>query len=79
MENRSTHYGDVAKWIEKVIDSCETYQQTITAKQLVINFEKQLMRDTPDKYWRDYQYSVIWPLEDLVTFKRQTFINKIEE
>ena len=79
MENRSTHYGDVAKWIEKVIDSCETYQQTITAKQLVINFQKQLMRTTPDKYWRDYQYSVIWPLENLVMFKRQTFINKIEE
>ena len=79
MEQRSTHYGDVAKWIEKVIDSCETYQQTITAKQLVINFQKQLMRTTPDKYWRDYQYSVIWPLEDLVAIKIQTFINKIEE
>ena len=79
MEKRSTHYGDVAKWIEKVIDSCETYQQTITAKQLVINFQKQLMRTTPDKYRRDYQYSVIWPLEDLVAIKRQTFINKIEE
>ena len=22
MEKRSTHYGDVAKWIKKVIDSC---------------------------------------------------------
>ena len=79
MEKRSTHYGDVAKWIEKVIDSCETYQQTITTKQLVINLQKQLMRTKPDKYWRDYQYSVIWPLEDLVAIKRQTFINKIEE
>jgi hypothetical protein len=79
MENRSTHYGDVAKWIEKVIDSCETYQQTITAKQLVINFEKQLMRTTPDKYWGNYQYSVIYPLESMVMSKRQSFINKIEE
>ena len=78
MEQRSTHYGDVAKWIEKVIDSCETYQQTITAKQLVINFEKQLMRTTPDKYWRDYQYGVIMPLESMVTFKRQSLINKPE-
>jgi hypothetical protein len=78
MENRSTHYGDIAKWIEKVIDSCETYQQTFTAKQMVRNFEKQLMRDTPDKYWRDYQYSVIWPLESMVTFKRQSLINKPE-
>ena len=79
MEQRSTHYGDVAKWIEKVIDSCETYQQTITAKQLVINFENQLMRTTPDKYWRNYQYSVIYPLESMVTTKRQSFINKIEK
>ena len=78
MEQRSTHYGDVAKWIEKVIDSCETYQQTFTAKQLVRNFEKQLMRTTPDKYWREYQYSVIWPLEARVTAKRQSFINKSE-
>jgi hypothetical protein len=78
MEKRSTHYGDVAKWIEKVIDSCDTYQQTFTAKQMVRNFEKQLMRDTPDKYWRDYQYSVIWPLESMVTSKRQSFINKSE-
>ena len=78
MEQRSTHYGDVAKWIEKVINSCETYQQTFTAKQMVRNFEKQLMRDTPNKYWRDYQYSVIWPLESMVTFKRQSLINKPE-
>ena len=78
MDKRSTHYGDVAKWIEKVINSCETYQQTFTAKQMVRNFEKQLMRDTPNKYWRDYQYSVIWPLESMVTFKRQSLINKPE-
>ena len=76
MDKRSNHYGDVAKWIEKVIDSCETYQQTFSAKQLVINFEKQLMRTTPDKYWRDYKYDVIWPLENLLIYKRQSFIGK---
>ena len=79
MEKRSNHYGDVAKWIEKVIDSCETYQQTFTAKKLIRNFNDQLRRDTPDKYWRDYQYSVIWPLETMVTSKRQSFIDMIEE
>jgi hypothetical protein len=78
MDKRSTHYGDVAKWIEKVIDSCETYQQTHTARQLISNFRKQLMNSTPDKYWRDYQYGVIWPLEAMVTSKRQSFINKSE-
>jgi hypothetical protein len=79
MENRSTHYGDVAKWIEKVIDSCDTYQQTFTAKKLISNFEKQLRDSAPDKYWRNYQYTVIAPLNDLVRIKRQSFINKIEE
>ena len=79
MDKRSTHYGDIAKWIEKVIDSCETYQQTFAVKTLISNFRKQLMRTTPNKYWRDYQYSVIWPLEARVTSKRQSFINKIEE
>jgi hypothetical protein len=79
MEKRSTHYGDVAKWIEKVIDSCETYQQTFTVNKLIRNFKNQLMKNTPDKYWRDYQYTVIWPLEDLVRIKRQSFINNIEE
>ena len=79
MENRSTHYGDVAKWIEKVIDSCETIEQTFTAKKLISNFRKQLMKNTPDKYWYSYQYTVIDPLNDLVRIKRQSFINKIEE
>jgi len=51
MENRSTHYGDVSNWIEKIIDSCETIEQTFTAKRLIRNFRKQLMKNTPDKYW----------------------------
>ena len=78
MEQRSTHYGDISKWIEKVIDSCETYQQTHTAKQLVTNFAKQLRTKSPDKYWNNYQYTVIHPLRDLVRIKRQSFINKSE-
>ena len=79
MEQRSTHYGDVAKWIEKVIDSCETIEQTFTAKKLISNFAKQLRTKSPDKYWNSYQYTVIDPLNDLVRIKRQSFINKIEE
>lgn len=70
MENRSRHYGDVAKWIEKVIDSCETFQQTFTANTLLRNFGNQLMKNNPDKYWRDLQYSVVWPLQDKIRYKR---------
>jgi hypothetical protein len=79
MENRSTHYGDVSNWIEKIIDSCETIEQTFTAKKLISNFAKQLRTKSPDKYWNSYQYTVIDPLNDLVRIKRQSFINKIEE
>jgi len=70
MENRSRHYGDVAKWIEKVIDSCETFQQTFIASRLVTNFRKQLMKNTPDKYWSNLKYNVIWPLENKIVYKR---------
>ena len=48
MDKRSTHYGDVVKWIEKVIDSCETYQQTFAAKMLIVNFGKQMSRNKVD-------------------------------
>jgi hypothetical protein len=78
MENRSTHYGDISNWIEKVIDSCETREQTFTAKKLISNFAKQLRTKSPDKYWNNYQYTVIDPLNDLVRIKRQSFINKSE-
>jgi hypothetical protein len=35
MEYRSKHPIDVLRWIEKVIDSCQTYEQTHTAYTLV--------------------------------------------
>ena len=76
MENRSTHYGDVSKWIEKIIDSCETREQTFTVKKLISNFAKQLRTKSPDKYWNNYQYTVIDPLNDLVRIKRQSIIHK---
>ena len=68
MENRSTHYGDVAKWIEKVIDSCETRQQTITARNLISNFRNQLLSDK--EYHSKYAYCVIEPLDDRLSYKR---------
>jgi hypothetical protein len=79
MEKRSNHYGDVAKWIEKVIDSCETYRQTFTVNKLIRNFRDQLMKTTPDKYWRSYQYEVIWPLETKLDIKRDNLLKQLEE
>jgi hypothetical protein len=70
MENKSTHYLDVAKWIEKVIDSCETHQQILTSNKLVNNFSNKLMVEKPDKYWNSYQYEVISPLENKLNSKK---------
>ena len=67
MENRSRHYGDVVKWIEKVIDSCETYQQTFAARILVRNFEKQMDRNKVD---RNLVWSVRASLDLELSFKR---------
>ena len=41
MASTSNHYGDVANWIEKVIDSCETPLQEISERKLVRLYEKQ--------------------------------------
>lgn len=76
MENRITHYGDVSKWIEKVIDSCEKYKQTFGAKQLIWNFEKQLKRNYPEKYWREHFYNIVSPLEYKLSDKKKELSKK---
>lgn len=73
MEKRSKHYGDVQKWIEKVIDSCETYQQTFVVKRLIVNFQKQMRVNEVDPY---FTLSVISILEIRLKTKRQSFLNK---
>ena len=54
MENRSTHYGDITRWIEKVIESCETREQTFSTLKLIHNFEKQLQKKSIEKYGTEY-------------------------
>jgi hypothetical protein len=72
MENRSTHYGDIAKWIEKVIDSCETREQTFVAKRLIRNFYNQLYR----KLGASNYETIISPLEYRLSNKRQEIQSK---
>jgi hypothetical protein len=72
MENRSTHYGDVAKWIEKVIDSCETREQTFVAKRLIRNFYNQLDRKLGALNYE----TIISPLEYRLSNKRQEIQSK---
>lgn len=63
MDKRSRHYGDVARWIEDVIDSCETWEQTRVASRLVTNFDNQL-KDT--KNYRSLKGVIIETLHNRV-------------
>lgn len=72
MENRSSHYGDIVKWIEKVIDSCETYEQSRTAGKLIRNFYNQLER----KLGTSNYSTIIHPLESRLSYKRQEIQSK---
>lgn len=50
MASTSNHYGDVANWIEKVINSCESPQQEIAAQKLIRLFEKRIDVEFPELY-----------------------------
>jgi hypothetical protein len=75
MDKRSTHYGDVVKWIEKVIDSCETYQQTFGARMLIINFGRQMSRNKVDTR---LMWGIRSSLELTLTIKRDKLIKQLE-
>ena len=51
MAATSNHYGDVAIWIEKVIESCETSLQEVSARKLVRQFELQFKDIDRELYW----------------------------
>ena len=76
MEKRSAHYGDVEKWVRKVIDSCETYQQTCSARVLIWNFEKQMSRNKVDS---GILYTIGGHLRNLVIYKIQAIQEKYLE
>jgi hypothetical protein len=61
MAATSKHYGDVSKWIENVIDSCETPLHEGTARRLVMLFEK--------KYQSELEFSTYEILRTNLTFK----------
>jgi len=70
MDKRSSHYGDIKKWIQKVINSCETYEQTFTAKKLINNFSKHSINFTSPKTKREF-YNIITVLELELSAKKQ--------
>ena len=60
MAAKNKHYGDIAIWIGKVIDSCNHPLQEVVARKLLRNFEKQLDREGMDFNTR---YEMIKKLE----------------
>ena len=42
MAATSKHYGDIYRWIEKVIDSCTSPFQEVAARKLIYNFRNNL-------------------------------------
>ena len=76
MEKRSRHYGDIKLWIEKVIDTCETMDQIRSTKKLIINFDKQLEKKCVADYWREHYYTIINPLNILLSDKQDEIFNK---
>ena len=76
MENRSRHYGDVGKWIEKVIDSCKTTDQVMTTRKLIKNFDKQIQNKHIDAYWHTYYYELIQLLEYYLQSKSDEIFNE---
>jgi hypothetical protein len=67
MAATSRHYGDIAVWINKVIDSCDHPLQEITARKLVRNFESYLERSSMDVWERQ---SLIRPMLFRIDEKR---------
>lgn len=72
MEKRSKHYGDVTKWIEKVIDSCQTYEQTFVARRLVWNFDRQLRKE------KNY-LKISVPTTDVLRYKIDQIVRNLKK
>jgi|688.fasta_scaffold61923_15 hypothetical protein len=48
MEKRIKSFSNIQDWIEKVIESCQTFEHTQTTKNLIYNFQKQIMEKIND-------------------------------
>jgi len=77
MENKNKYHEDVAKWIEKVINSCETKEHTTVARNLVSNFETQLKKQYTERYYiTEFFSKIIRNLEIMCWNKELKIIEK---
>lgn len=69
------HYGDIHKWVKKVILSCETQQQLNSAERLVRYFDNHSsLTELKNKDFRSFMDLSI-ELKGLVIFRQQELIN----
>lgn len=62
MSSKSNDYLDVKVWIENVINSCETYPQTLVAGKLIELFYRQMKRNHIDT-------STVWDIEHKLKYR----------
>lgn len=63
MAATSKHYGDVNKWLERVIDSCTTPLQESSARRLISLFGQGLRRND------EVDTSTIYIMEGLLRYR----------
>ena len=61
----------IKKWIEKVIKSCNTWDQLITCERLIENFKNQMKREDYDSM---LSLPFIIDLKTKIDFKRRDLI-----
>jgi hypothetical protein len=74
MEKRSKHPMDVLRWIETVIDSCKTYEQTKTAYILINKCYKDTCMGGEEFYSLFQEYVRV---KKLIIIKQLELSNKI--
>jgi deoxyhypusine synthase len=68
------NYLEIEEWIKKVINSCKTQEQIITANKLINIFGDQLKNKNIVEYWREHQHSIIIPLEVYLNNKKKEIL-----
>ena len=74
MEYRSKHPIDVLRWIEKVIDSCQTYEQTHTAYTLIDECYRDMYLKNED--YNSPLYNELKRVKNLIFIKQLNLSNK---
>jgi len=63
MAAQSKHNGDILLWVHKVIDSCTTPLQVISARKVVRQFTKKIVKDNPNINYKEYS-EIVHGLQD---------------